>query len=108
MQKDPKEIFNTPQKFVSFLEIMEKSLSDDRKELENLIFEEIQSYAHTHFKDDITMYSSIIKLSDLRLPHQWYPKTRLSKRIFYYHGGPTNSGIFILLSELIDQLIIFH
>ena len=31
-------------------------------------------------------------MSDLRLPHEWYAHTRLTKRKIIYHGGPTNSG----------------
>ena len=30
--------------------------------------------------------------ADLRLPHMWYPVTRLMKRKIMYHAGPTNSG----------------
>jgi ATP-dependent RNA helicase SUPV3L1/SUV3 len=30
--------------------------------------------------------------TDLRMPHEWFPLPRLTKRKIIYHGGPTNSG----------------
>ncbi|RHY88485.1 hypothetical protein DYB35_008596, partial [Aphanomyces astaci] len=35
---------------------------------------------------------SLRELTDLRLPHTWYPKAHAMKRKIIYHGGPTNSG----------------
>ena len=32
------------------------------------------------------------KISDLRLPHAWYPEARAMKRKVIFHAGPTNSG----------------
>lgn len=32
------------------------------------------------------------KISDLRLPPNWYPEARSMTRKFIYHAGPTNSG----------------
>lgn len=31
-------------------------------------------------------------LSDMTMPHNWYPQARKHKRTIYYHMGPTNSG----------------
>ncbi|KAF0720310.1 Aste57867_399 [Aphanomyces stellatus] len=35
---------------------------------------------------------SLQELTDLRLPHKWYPKAHAMRRKIIYHGGPTNSG----------------
>lgn len=32
------------------------------------------------------------KISDLRMPHAWYPEARAVKRKVIFHSGPTNSG----------------
>lgn len=32
------------------------------------------------------------KISDSRLPHNWYPEARTMQRKIVYHAGPTNSG----------------
>ena len=32
------------------------------------------------------------KISDLRMPHAWYPEARALKRRIIFHSGPTNSG----------------
>ncbi|KDO33606.1 hypothetical protein SPRG_22092 [Saprolegnia parasitica CBS 223.65] len=36
--------------------------------------------------------ASLQELTDLRLPHTWFPKARALQRKIIYHGGPTNSG----------------
>ncbi|OQR94875.1 ATP-dependent RNA helicase SUPV3L1 [Thraustotheca clavata] len=36
--------------------------------------------------------ASLQELTDLRLPHTWFPKARAMRRKIIYHGGPTNSG----------------
>lgn len=37
-------------------------------------------------------YKTLYSFSDLRIPHEWYPASRIMKRKIIYHGGPTNSG----------------
>ncbi|KAM3569315.1 hypothetical protein VYU27_008589 [Nannochloropsis oceanica] len=34
----------------------------------------------------------LVRVCDMRLPHDWYPYARLMRRKIVYHGGPTNSG----------------
>lgn len=48
--------------------------------------------AEADMKDEIKAQKTLEKCSDLRIPHEWYPQTRLMKRKIIYHGGPTNSG----------------
>lgn len=43
-------------------------------------------YPHIDCLDDLK------KISDLRLPPNWYPEARTINRKFYFHCGPTNSG----------------
>lgn len=43
-------------------------------------------YPHIDCLDDLK------KISDLRLPPNWYPQARLMNRKFFFHCGPTNSG----------------
>lgn len=33
-----------------------------------------------------------LQVTDLRLPHEWFPRARQISRHIIYHGGPTNSG----------------
>jgi len=48
--------------------------------------------AEVELKEVIESYRLLSTATDLRVPHEWYPKTRLIKRKIIYHGGPTNSG----------------
>ncbi|XP_017488931.1 PREDICTED: ATP-dependent RNA helicase SUPV3L1, mitochondrial-like [Rhagoletis zephyria] len=45
-----------------------------------------QIYPHIDCLDDLK------KISDLRLPPNWYPQARTLTRRFVFHCGPTNSG----------------
>ncbi|KAJ7528220.1 hypothetical protein O6H91_16G090200 [Diphasiastrum complanatum] len=36
--------------------------------------------------------STLLDLTDLTLPHKWYPSARSKKRLIVLHVGPTNSG----------------
>lgn len=45
-----------------------------------------QIYPHIDCLDDLK------KISDLRLPPNWYPQARTMNRKFIFHCGPTNSG----------------
>lgn len=45
-----------------------------------------QVYPHLECLDDLR------KISDLRLPHNWYPEARQRTRSIKFHAGPTNSG----------------
>ncbi|ETW08021.1 hypothetical protein H310_02397 [Aphanomyces invadans] len=46
----------------------------------------------TDTSHDMQSMQSLRELTDLRLPHTWYPKAHAMKRKIIYHGGPTNSG----------------
>lgn len=48
--------------------------------------------AEISFRDSIVSYKALCNISDLRVPHEWFPLARLRKRKIIYHGGPTNSG----------------
>jgi ATP-dependent RNA helicase SUPV3L1/SUV3 len=37
-------------------------------------------------------FKTLKSTSDLTVPHEWFPLTRLTKRKIIFHGGPTNSG----------------
>lgn len=37
-------------------------------------------------------HEELRKISDLGLPHSWYPQARAKTRKIYFHSGPTNSG----------------
>ena len=61
-------------------------------ELYREIFDKAIEVASVELNDSITANKSLINMSDMRLPHEWYPRTRLMKRKIIFHGGPTNSG----------------
>lgn len=45
-----------------------------------------EAFPHLECQDELR------KISDLGLPHNWYPLARSKLRKVYYHAGPTNSG----------------
>jgi hypothetical protein len=55
-------------------------------------FDMVLQKAEVELKEEISAYAMMTTTSDLRVPHEWYPVTRLRKRKIIYHGGPTNSG----------------
>jgi hypothetical protein len=69
---------------------LEKSHSVN--ECKNFLFRRLLKNAEVSNKDTMDAYKSLISLSDLRNPSEWYPYARLLKRKIIYHGGPTNSG----------------
>ncbi len=56
------------------------------------LFNLLLESAEVVFRDTLASYRSMCLISDLRMPHEWYPMSRLSKRKIIFHGGPTNSG----------------
>ena len=52
----------------------------------------INSEIESHMGKDIDLFHKLCNISDLRLPHEIYARTRLMKRKIIFHGGPTNSG----------------
>ncbi len=62
------------------------------------VFEMVLQQAKGDLRECIAAHDVMATTSDLRIPHEWYPATRLSKRKIIYHGGPTNSGKVLHLS----------
>ena len=56
------------------------------------LFEIVAAQAVIALKDVIIVNKVLATATDMSVPHNWYPKTRLTKRKVIYHGGPTNSG----------------
>ena len=52
----------------------------------------INNEIQSHMGKDIELFHKLCNISDLRLPHEIYARTRLMKRKIFFHGGPTNSG----------------
>lgn len=62
------------------------------EQIEILIFQFALRIAEVDLKEMMLATKALHKISDLRLPHEWYPHARLIRRKIIYHGGPTNSG----------------
>lgn len=60
--------------------------------LKNYIVSLVLPKAEVDLHDIVKAHKTLESQTDLRIPHEWYPATRLMKRNFIYHGGPTNSG----------------
>jgi len=101
--KDPLEILVTEtafEKFCKDLRIIEDALSQTRLDdaettmdyLKDDMFGIILTKAEEELSDLIVAFKALRHTSDLTVPHNWYPVTRIMKRKFIYHGGPTNSG----------------
>ncbi|CDW83196.1 atp-dependent rna helicase mitochondrial-like [Stylonychia lemnae] len=45
-----------------------------------------------YFKLEYEASQQLHLLTDLTMPHEWFPEARQMKRKFIYHMGPTNSG----------------
>lgn len=45
-----------------------------------------QAFPHLECREELR------KISDLGLPHNWYPEARAKTRKIFFHSGPTNSG----------------
>jgi len=68
------------------------SLSPARAALNDFIFAHIFEAAQRDLSLAINSSKALHNISDLRIPHEWYPYARLMKRKVVFHGGPTNSG----------------
>lgn len=55
------------------------------------LYKSFMKHAKTIFPH-IDCLDDLKKISDLRLPPNWYPEARKMNRKFYFHSGPTNSG----------------
>lgn len=54
------------------------------------------------YEDEFEASKQLIAITDLSMPHEWYPEARKMVRTVYYHMGPTNSG---KTKNAIDKLI---
>ena len=63
-----------------------------RRLLERDFALEARSYLLEKWREEWNSAISIAKMTDLSMPHEWYPRTRELTRRIEYHWGPTNSG----------------
>jgi ATP-dependent RNA helicase SUPV3L1/SUV3 len=45
-----------------------------------------------YYKEEYEASKQLSTLTDLTMPHEWFPMARLKQRVIHYHMGPTNSG----------------
>lgn len=75
------------------LEEVEQELE---KQFRALLLSSMMQRADTELREEIASSRTLLRCSDLRLPHEWYAPARLMKRKIIYHGGPTNSGAYMI------------
>lgn len=63
----------------------------------------INKEIESHMGKDVELFHKLCNISDLRLPHEIYARTRLMKRKIIFHGGPTNSGKTYRALKRLDQ-----
>lgn len=96
--KEPAEAMGSQQALQDFTAKLDDAISnkDDLAAIPtfgNYVVESVLlPRAEVELKEVIESYRLLSTATDLRVPHEWYPKTRLMKRKIIYHGGPTNSG----------------
>jgi hypothetical protein len=70
-------------------------INEERNELlacKDYLFNILHAKALEDLKEKISVNKVLAMGTNMSLPHEWYPYTRLGKRQIIYHGGPTNSG----------------
>jgi ATP-dependent RNA helicase SUPV3L1/SUV3 len=45
-----------------------------------------------YYEEEFEASKQLSQITDLTMPHEWFPEARLLKRKVFYHMGPTNSG----------------
>lgn len=45
-----------------------------------------------YYEDEYEASKQLLQITDLTMPHEWFPEARSMKRKIHYHMGPTNSG----------------
>lgn len=109
--KDPRSIYKTEDDLQELLSVLDKAAASNPgildleiplKDPESLqaqssLFSVTLASAKAELLTVINTNKILANTSDLRMPHEWYPYARLTKRKIYYHGGPTNSGKVRLL-----------
>jgi ATP-dependent RNA helicase SUPV3L1/SUV3 len=77
---DPRQLVNSPVNL------------DYLQETKDYIFNIIKPKLYHDLANTMKANEILSAGTDLRLPHEWFPLPRLTKRKIIYHGGPTNSG----------------
>lgn len=111
--KNPLQVFNNDEKKLStFIERLQENFRDIKPSnditsenttapidaqkaysaIKPIIFEIVLKKALEEMQPIVESNQLLARISDMRLPHEWYPLARLMKRKIIYHGGPTNSG----------------
>lgn len=106
---DPMELVNDKEEFLNIASVFDKELElrrnqaiaintdsdytfDVRKESVDRVYDFASKRAQLDLQDSIYTQRVLQNTTDLRVPHEWYPFTRITKRKIIFHGGPTNSG----------------
>ena len=55
-----------------------------------------------YYEAEFEASKQLVSITDLSMPHEWFPETRKMERKIFYHMGPTNSG---KTREAINKLI---
>ena len=45
-----------------------------------------------YYEDEFEASKQLLSITDMTMPHEWFPEARKMERNIYYHMGPTNSG----------------
>lgn len=95
--KDPMAVLQSAERYVTLLRLLTEMLAaEDRAEAAanctNFLADFIFKQMEVDFAQLIAEHKLLSQMTDMRLPHEWYPYARLMKRKIVYHGGPTNSG----------------
>ena len=69
-----------------------KEMSEEETIALEFVFTTMLADALSALSPSLDQQAMLEHVSDLRLPHEWYPRARIQKRKIIYHGGPTNSG----------------
>ena len=45
-----------------------------------------------YYEEEFEASKQLSSITDLTMPHEWFPEARKIQRTIHYHMGPTNSG----------------
>jgi ATP-dependent RNA helicase SUPV3L1/SUV3 len=45
-----------------------------------------------YYEEEFEASKQLVSITDLTMPHEWFPEARKMTRTIHYHMGPTNSG----------------
>lgn len=63
-----------------------------REAAPDALFAAFAAFVLRAHRDEIESYRALLRTTDLRAPHSWFPLARALRRRLVYHAGPTNSG----------------